>query len=225
MDAIFVSVGYRKGPWYPQPTAIQDAVDAMRYLWSHSGELGFDADRTILTGFSSGGSLCFTVPLMHHRELSNTSSPPLSSDNTGKITGIISFYPSVNHAIPRATKIASNPLSEGREPVWLHEMVDASYYRDLPREGRAGVNLSPALAEEKDLRSALPGKIGIFTTEWDKLLVEGEEFKKTLRGLGKEVGGSMIKGVPHGFDKRPGKFVEEREEMYGEAVGFIRGMV
>jgi acetyl esterase/lipase len=36
VDAVFVSVGYRKGPEHPQPTAVEDCVDAVRWLWVHS---------------------------------------------------------------------------------------------------------------------------------------------------------------------------------------------
>ena len=65
----------------------------------------------------------------------------------------------------------------------------------------------------------------IFTCEWDKLLVEAEDFRKELKAMGKIVGGEMIANVGHGFDKRARKYPEERHSMYREAVKQIKTMV
>ena len=201
-------------------------MDALRWLWTHAEDYGFDGSRTVLTGFSAGGNLSFTVPLRHGREL-RSDRDTTATARKGRIAGIVAFYPSVNHAILRQQKADSNPVSKtkGREPAWLHDLVDRSYYRDLPPEGRASLNMSPALAPEEALREDLPGRIAIFTCEYDKLLVEGEDFWKALKGLGKSVGGRMIEGVGHGFDKKPGKYPEKRDGMYREAVEQIRMMI
>ena len=39
------------------------------------------------------------------------------------------------------------------------------------------------------------------------------------------VGGEMVAGVEHGFDKKPGKYPRERDLMYSRAVEQIRTMV
>lgn len=224
VNAVFVSVGYRMGPEYPQPTAVEDCIDAMRWLWTHAEEYGFDRSRTVITGFSAGGNLCFTTPMGHYRKRKVEDG---MKTQDGKITGLVAFYPSVNQAIPRDQKIDSNPVSrtKGAEPTWLHRMIDDSYYQDLPAEGRASLNLSPALAPVGDLQDGLPERIAIFTCEWDKLLVEGENFRRELTDIGKNVGGGMIAAVSHGFDKKPGKHPHERAIMYGDAIEQIKTML
>ena len=226
LDAVFVSVGYRKGPESPQPTAVEDCVDAMRWLWAHADELGFDRSRTVITGFSSGGNLCFTTPLRHYRERKVEDAGAVAQD--GKLTGIVAFYPSVNQATPRQQKLDSNPISKTKgqiEPPWFHRIIDRSYYRNLPPEGRASPNLSPALAPKDALQNSLPQNIAIFTCEWDKLLVEGEDFRKELKAMGKLVGGEMIAKKGHAFDKKVGKNAQERDGMYREAIKQIKMMV
>lgn len=220
VDAVFVSVGYRIGPEYPQPTAVDDCVDALHHLWDNAGDYGFDPEHTIATGFSAGGQLCLTVALRYYRQLK-------AKDYAGKLSGIVAFYPSVDHSIPRQQKIGSNPISKmkGQEPPWMHRMIDEAYYCNLPAEGLAHINFSPAKASEEELRNGLPTRIALFTCEFDKLLVEGEEFRRKLQALGKVLGGRMIMGMKHGFDKQPGKHVEARDHMYSEAIKQIRTMV
>ncbi|CAD6884727.1 unnamed protein product [Tilletia caries] len=64
VPAIVVSVDYRLAPAHPFPTAVQDGVDALLYIHAHADELGIDVGRIALSGFSAGGNLVFTVPLL-----------------------------------------------------------------------------------------------------------------------------------------------------------------
>jgi putative ergosteryl-3beta-O-L-aspartate hydrolase len=226
INAVFVSVGYRMGPKYSQPTAVEDCVDALRWLWAHAEDYGFDPSHTILTGFSAGGNLCFTTPLRHGREKKVDSDGTLVGSGKN-VAGIVAFYPSVDQSIPRQQKVDSNPISKtkGAEPPWLHRIVDESYYQNLPPEGRASLNLSPALAPKEALQNDLPNQVAIFTCEYDKLLVEGEDFRKTLKRLGKRVGGEMVSDVQHGFDKKPGNRPAQRDQMYRQAIKLIKGMM
>ena len=225
IDAVFVSVGYRKGPEHPQPTAVEDCVDAVRWLWTNADQYGLDRFRTITTGFSAGGNLSFTTPLRHYRERKEEAMDLARLD--GAFSGIVAFYPSVNQAIPRQQKMDSNLLSKmkGAEPAWLHQIIDDSYYQNLPPEGRASLNMSPALAPRDALVTGLPSKLAIFTCEWDKLLVEGEDFRERLKAIGKTVGGTIIEHVGHGFDRKMGKHALERDQMYQKAVKQVKTMV
>jgi len=63
-DAIVASVDYRLAPEFPFPTAVDDGADAVLWLVSQAEELGIDLDRGIvLSGFSAGANLAFTIPL------------------------------------------------------------------------------------------------------------------------------------------------------------------
>lgn len=64
VDAVFVSVEYRLAPEFPFSVAVEDGSDAIIYLVSHAKELLLDPDRVAISGFSAGGNLAFTIPLM-----------------------------------------------------------------------------------------------------------------------------------------------------------------
>ena len=62
-DTVVVSVGYRLAPEHRFPTATEDSTDAVIWLRKHAPELGLDAEKMGLAGFSAGGNLCFSVSL------------------------------------------------------------------------------------------------------------------------------------------------------------------
>ena len=227
LNAVFVSVEYGLAPEHPYPNAIGDGVDAMRWLWSHADEYGLDSKRTIITGFSAGGTLSLAVPLRLHAEMQTNPSP---ADAAGHITGIVSFYPGVDWTQTRAERTASNRISatRGSIPVWLYSVFDCSYLGfEHARLDRSSPYLSPGRAESELLQSGLPKRVALYSCEWDQLLVEEETFRERLKGLGKVVGGWMVQGVPHGFDKRPafGKGAPKRDEMYQDAIQQMEKML
>lgn len=61
--------------------------------------------------------------------------------------------------------------------------------------------------------------------QWDELHEEGERFRERLMGLGKDVRGTTIMGVPHGYDRSPNAAFKEDPVMvrvYGEACQEIK---
>ncbi|KAF2167893.1 hypothetical protein M409DRAFT_65951 [Zasmidium cellare ATCC 36951] len=62
-NAVVVSVDYRLAPEYPFPTAVEDGVDAVIWIWKHAEELGIDRNKIAISGFSSGGNMTFSVPM------------------------------------------------------------------------------------------------------------------------------------------------------------------
>ncbi|KAK6346480.1 hypothetical protein TWF696_006610 [Orbilia brochopaga] len=64
LQAVVVSVEYRLAPEYAFPTAVQDCADAILYLADNAEELCLDQHRMVLSGFSSGGNLTFTAPIL-----------------------------------------------------------------------------------------------------------------------------------------------------------------
>ncbi|KAI9809495.1 MAG: hypothetical protein M1827_006801 [Pycnora praestabilis] len=139
VNAIVVSVGYRRAPEYPFPVAIEDGIDAIFWLSAHAEEYGLDRNRMALSGFSSGANLCFTVPLRLREELlkrrmqddgadgdvpddgnrgatnedsrmrNGNENQARNSFSVGKIVTCVAFYPSVDYTLSRSQRRASNP--------------------------------------------------------------------------------------------------------------------
>jgi acetyl esterase/lipase len=227
LNAVFVSVDYGLAPEHAYPIATGDCVDAIRWLWSHADEYGLDTKRTIVTGFSAGGTLSLVMPLRLHAEMKNSPSP---ADAVGGIAGVVAFYPGLDWTQTRAERTASNPIAarNGSIPPSLYELFDCSYLGfEHAHLDRGSPYLSPGRAETALLKGALPQSVALYSCEWDQLLVEEEAFRERLKGLGKVVGGRMVQGVPHGFDKRPslrGQNVK-RDEMYEDAIKEMEKML
>ncbi|KAI9872070.1 MAG: hypothetical protein M1823_008269, partial [Watsoniomyces obsoletus] len=82
---------------------------------------------------------------------------------------------------------------------------------------------SPGLAPTHMLSGALPNDIQMWLCEWDMLLAEGQAFSERLEKLRKNVCSHIIQRVPHGWDKSPNPFRDQRaiDALYEKAA---RGM-
>lgn len=230
VGAVLISVDYRLAPEHPYPVGIEDGVDAILWVLAHGAEYGLDASKIVLSGASAGGNMSFTVALRLFEELRRRKGETVSSISA-KLAGIIAFYPSTNYNQTREERSRSNmsPTKPAKEalPKGLYRLFDESYL--YPSEGlvRSSMYVSPGLAPEETLRDALPDQVAIFTCEWDQLYAEGEAFRKRLIGIGKQVGGRMIQGVDHGWDKSPTFTGQDlkRDAMFAEAVAQLLVMV
>lgn len=81
VGAVVVSVDYRLAPEFPFPTAVEDGADAILYLARHADELWLDSEKFAISGFSSGGNMCFTVPLCLQGELLDKANAPINPVN------------------------------------------------------------------------------------------------------------------------------------------------
>jgi len=221
-DAIIATIDYRLAPEYPFPTAVEDGVDAILWLVSRADELGIDLNRGIvLSGFSAGANLVFTIPLKLD-QMRQQASEDINSDKVAQLlqkiqlTGLISWYPPTDYTITRPKRNATNPRPEAGLPRYLTSLFDQSYLH--PPGCERDVLVSPALASDEQLMRALPSHIWIYTCEYDDLCDEGrrfaerlhllgrdqdEEFRITTEGGRKIVRYEMIPGVPHAWDKAP----------------------
>ena len=208
VQAVFVSVEYRLAPQHAFPTAIEDGVEALLYLANNAEAFGIDTTRTVLSGFSAGGNMTFTVPLRLQAHLDSIDIkavsqdfPGLSPANIPRIVAIVAWYPIVDYGIPRAEKRAASVRPEKCLPPLFTDLFDESY---LPNpEDKDSPFVSPAMASDDMLNEALPSTIAFYLCEWDMLLGEGKKFAERLEKLGKTVHVTVINEVQHGFDKIP----------------------
>lgn len=241
VNAVFISVEYRRAPECPFPTALDDGVDALLYLHAHAVELGLDTSRVAISGFSAGANLAFSVPLRLNFNAGNGLKSTENGDRdqprqhtTQKlvdlarnlnIVNITAFYPLLDWTLSRTSKRRSSRRPDKTLPNYLTDLFDYSY---LPPPDSAlhasSPFASPGLAPDHMLKHGLPDDVQIFLCEWDMLLREGEVFAKRLQGLGKNVTARLIPEVVHGWDKHPSPWRDQRgiDALYAEACEGIR---
>jgi len=222
-SAVVVSVNYRLAPVYPYPTAVEDGVSALLYLWKHAEELNLDIFRTAVSGFSSGGNLCFSVTYRLYEELRRLKNEDKLGDvEIGKIMSAVAFYPTVDLTRSRAERRASNPNHKGINLPGFNSMVDQGYLHPPP--DMHSPYLSPALAPDHMVKDELPDKLVVMTCWADALLAEGERFRARLKEMGKRVDGYVIEGAIHGWDKFPTfwRGNKERDKAYKSAAESLR---
>jgi len=230
-SAVVVSVGYRLAPDHPFPGPVDDSVDALLWLSANADYYGLDTSRTVLSGFSAGANLAFTVPLRlefftKQRPHMSSVPPTLASDLRRwpstenllqephacdlKIVGIVAWYPLLDWTQSRASKKRQSRNPKKTLPKLFTDLFDYSY---LPPPDIHGYHCSPyaspALAPDHMIQTALPKHIQLWLCEWDMLLAEGEVFARRLADMGKQVKQEMIQAVPHGFDQSPDPFRDQ----------------
>lgn len=212
LGALVVSVDYRLAPEHPFPVAVEDGVDALLYVIEHADELGIDVDRIATSGFSAGGNLAVTVPLMF-KGIAKTKA--LKAD----ISAIAAWYPGVDYSRSRTERISTMIRPDKQLPPGITKIFDDSYIYPANLD-RRNPYLSPFVADSHVL-DGLPKSIILYTCEWDMLEKEGTEFAKKLEDMGKNVRAKMIQGVPHGWDKSP-KANPSPEPYYKEVAMLLR---
>lgn len=213
VGAIVASVDYRLAPEYAVPTAVEDGADAVMYIVRNAEELHVDVDRIGVSGFSAGGNLAFTVPLMLQSEThaavasgragggkqansvlrsgeASSSTASLRSTQDFKIAAIISWYPAVDYTLTREERVATMTRKDKQLSSVLTRMFDESYLQPATLD-LSSPFLSPGLAPQ-DMLENLPDEIIIYACEWDMLRAETETMRDRLEGLGKQVKYSCI---------------------------------
>lgn len=190
-------------------------------MWEHANEYNLDISRTAFSGFSAGGNLCYAVAIRLHEELEKLRKEGRLEEmriEKGRVVNLCVFYGSVDWTQSRAERNASNLDLIPSIPKVLFEIFDEGYL--FPKPDMRNPLLSPGLADDELLRVALPDRLVMINCGGDQLLVESEKFRERLKGLGKKVDGLVVKGVPHGWDKKPTftKGDVKRDEAYAAAV-------
>ncbi|KAG9046726.1 hypothetical protein FS837_003792 [Tulasnella sp. UAMH 9824] len=223
-DTIVCSVDYRLAPEHPFPTALEDSADAVMWIWDHADELGIDADRVGVSGFSSGGNLSLTVPLRLQDALrQDGAAPAVLPHQRHAIKLIVAWYPDTDFTEGREERRRIVDRPEKELPGFFWRMFDNAYLYPPEEVPLDSPYLSPAVASDEVLQ-LLPEEIILYTCEWDQLLDEGRRFKDRVEKLGKKIKYKMIEGVTHGWDRDPDPFKAGpiTQEVYAEACKEIR---
>ena len=178
VNAIVVSVEYRKAPEHRFPAAHQDAFAAYHWVLQNAAELGGDPERVAVAGESAGGNLAVATAI-------------LARDN-----GIR----------PPAHVLAVYPIADGHtdSPSYL-ENADAKPLSRAMMQWFFGHYLrSPADADHPLIslvRADLHGlpATTIITAEIDPLRSDGERLAREMEAAGVEVEYHTHDGVTHEF--------------------------
>jgi acetyl esterase len=189
--AAVLSVGYRRGPESRFPTAVNDAIAAVRWAVAHAGDLGADPGRLAVAGDSAGGNLAAVA------------ASQLRGDDTVHIRHQVLAYP-----------VTTCDLSIGFDPDYEGIML----YRDELRwhqdnylsgpQDAADPRVSPLAGDPAGLPPAT-----VILAECDPIRPQGARYAQALREAGVEVSDHTYPGMLHGFFGMDMVWDESREAM------------
>jgi acetyl esterase len=187
LDAVVLSIDYRRPPEVRFPGAFDDAVAATRWAARNIGRLGGDANRLAVAGDSAGGQLAASVALA-----CRDGGPPLKAQ--------LLVYPAtdVSGAYKSPVENEKHPSrAQNAEGYFL--TTDAMRFfagQYLSRESDGDDwRVSPLKATSLQ---GLPRTV-ICTAEFDPLRDEGDAYASALRNAGVEVVHFRETGMIHGY--------------------------
>jgi acetyl esterase len=177
-ELIVISVDYRLAPEHKFPAAVDDAVDATRWIAGNAKPLGIDAGRLMVGGDSAGGNLAAVVALS-------------ARDGNGPaIAGQVLIYPATDFAMTHGSH---------REPetsiLLTHSVI--RWFRDHYLGSADGSDWRASPARASTLAGLPPAYV--LTAGADPLRDEGEEYARRLKEAGVAVTYRHFPGQFHGF--------------------------
>ncbi len=170
-----VSIGYRKAPDFPFPTALHDVYNGLCWFADHAADYGLNPEKFAVMGASAGGNLAATAAILdrmhgtHHVKLQILHYPYMDLDTDPSVKG---------HA-------------ESELPIYR---LFAELY--APKEMRRNPMVSPVYAES-ELQELPPA--WIITAGSDPLQREGMQYGENMKKVGNEVHLFSADGMPHGY--------------------------
>jgi len=187
LEAVVVSVHYRRPPEAPFPCAFEDCRAATQWAAKNIGLLGGDAGKLGVAGDSAGGNLAAAVALACRE-----SGPPLAAQLLiYPATDLVGRYQSEteNASYPSRTTNAQGYFLTTEAMRFF-----ASHY--IPKaEAAFDFRASPLRAAKLD---GLPAA-AVCTAEFDPLRDEGEAYAKALKQAGVRVAYCCAPGMIHGY--------------------------
>jgi len=185
-SCVVVSVNYRLAPEDPYPAAVEDAVEALHWVYGNGKSLlNADVSKIAVGGSSSGGNLAAVLALEAVQ-----ADPPIPLIFQLLIVPVID-----NTASPSGVPFPS--WAENKNTVQLTP-ARMLWFRDqyLPNQvDRAAWRSSPIFAPE-ELFGNLP-KACVMVMELDVLRDEGIAYAEKMKHAGVEVEVKLYKAAPH----------------------------
>ena len=182
VDAVVVSVDYRKAPEHKYPTAAEDCYSALAWVAASADELSIDKSRVAVAGDSAGGNLAAAAALM-------------ARDRGGPAVMLqVLIYPVIDSTAgrndyPSKSENATGYFLHTESMEWFRKQYLAD--DDAGEEPYCSPNRAPTLA-------GLPAAF-VLTAEYDPLRDEGEHYGKLLEAAGVPVVFNRADGMFHGF--------------------------
>ncbi|RGP67202.1 hypothetical protein FLONG3_8597 [Fusarium longipes] len=193
---LVISVDYGLAPENPFPAAVEDSVDAMRWVASSPTELqNIDTSRIAISGTSSGANLAIVAALsaLDPEVPLPTARPSLPSITFNPPVSLLLFIPVVDNTA--TIDGAWKPNAE--TAPWLTPSR-MEWYRKLyftQDEHRSNWDASPNLAPDALLKK-LP-KTWMAVAEMDLLAPEASAFSRKLEDLGVDIETLVVQGGTH----------------------------
>ena len=178
-----VSVDYRCAPRHPFPAGLEDSYSALKWVESHSQEVGVDAKRIAIGGESAGGGLAASlVQLAHDRQ---------------EIKPVFQLlvYPMLDDRTVLRTDV-----DDSSNVTWNQKSNRFGWESYLGKKCGAGdVPEYSVPARREDLSGLPQAWIGVGTV--DLFHDEAMAYAQRLKGCGVECETCAVPGAFHGFDR------------------------
>lgn len=198
--AVVVSVDYRLAPEHPFPTPVNDAYDALVWVYEHAEQLNIDRRRITVSGDSAGGNLAAVVSA-------------LSADYDGpKISQQALIYPVLDTDFTTASYDAygENLGLDKDGMIWFTD----HYVSQLEAKNPL---VAPLQASRFD---HLPRTL-LIAAQYDVLVDEGIRYVETLQQAGVQASRVEMPGLIHSYYSKIEFFDEETKQTAQLIADFI----
>ena len=198
-----VSVGYRLAPEHKFPAAVDDAIEATKWIAANAKLLGVDASRLMVGGDSAGGNLAAVVAIA-------------ARDGNGPdIAGQVLIYPAtdfamthLSHSEPETSILLTHSVIRWFRDHYLAGAADVHDWRASPARAKTLIGLPPAY---------------VLTAGADPLRDEGDEYARSLKEAGVPVTFRHFPGQFHGFFTM-GKLLQQANVAASEIGAWLRAL-
>src|SRR5258708_1916671 len=201
-ELIVISVDYRLAPEHKFPAAVDDAIEAAKWIAANASQFGIDPSRLMVGGDSAGGNLAAVVA-------------SAARDGHGpNIAGQVLIYPATDftmthpsHSEPETSLLLTHSVIRWFKNHYLGD-ADINDWRASPARANTLAGLPPAY---------------VLTAGADPLRDEGDEYARRLKEAGVPVTYRSFPGQFHGFFTM-GKLLQQANVAAGEIGAWLKAL-